>query len=112
MNLTVRNGQLTLGSVFKLVAIAWLCFGFIVVGGFFLLIMLIGVASGSMTVNGEAVVGRGTVLLSMLPMLVILPLAIVMQAVMFGGMVMAGAALFRLRRPLTVSVESTAREPV
>lgn len=112
MNLTVRNGQLTLGSVFKLVAVSWLCFGFIVVGGFFLLIMLIGVASGSMTVNGEAVVGRGTVFLSMLPMLVMLPLVIAMQAVMFGGMITAGAALLRLRRPLAVTVESTARAPV
>jgi len=114
MNLTVRDGQLTLGSVFKLVAISWLCFGLIVFGGLFLLIFLIGAASGTMMVNGETVDGRGAVMAATLPMLLLLPVIIALQAAMFGGFVAAGAALFRLRKPLSVKIESTVRsgEPV
>lgn len=109
MNLTVRDGQLTLGSVFKLVATSWLCFGLIVFGGLFLLIFLLGAASGTMMVNGESVAGRQAVLAVGVPMLLLVPVIIAMQAVMFGGFVTLGAALLRLRRPLSVTIESTVR---
>lgn len=107
MNLKIRDGQLTLGSVFRLVAISWACFGVVVVGGLFLLIFLIGLASGTMQVNGEMVEGRGAVMAAMLPMLILVPIIVALQAVMFGGFVVAGAALYRLRRPLSVTAETT-----
>ncbi|MFT4954363.1 MAG: hypothetical protein ACI8U3_000734 [Brevundimonas sp.] len=107
MNLTIRDGQLTLGSVFKLVAISWLCFGVVVFGGLFLLLLLIGVASGSMVVNGDMVQGRGSVLVAMLPLLILLPIIFALQAVIFGAFATAGAALYRLRKPLSVTVERT-----
>jgi hypothetical protein len=51
---------------------------------------------------------------AMLPVLLLLPAIIAVQAAIFGGFVAAGAALFRLRKPLSVKVESTIRsvEPV
>lgn len=33
MNLKIRDGQLTLGSVFKIVVVGWACFGGVFVGG-------------------------------------------------------------------------------
>ena len=110
MNLTVRDSQLTLGSVFKLVAISWLCFGLVVFGGLTLLIFLIGAASGAMVVNGETVDGHGAVVASMLPMLILVPVIVALQAVIFGGFVTVGAALFRIRKPLSVTIESTVRQ--
>lgn len=107
MNLKVRDGQLTLGSVFKLVAISWLCFGMVVFGGVFLLLLVIGLASGSMVVNGDMVSGRSAVLTSMLPVLILFPIVLALQAALFGAFATGGAALYRLRRPLSVTIERT-----
>lgn len=107
MNLKIRDGQLTLGSVFRLVAISWLCFGLIVIGGLFLLIFAIGALSGTMVVNGETVSGRGAVLSALVPMVFLVPVIVAVQAAIFGGFVTAGAALFRLRKPLAVRIEKT-----
>lgn len=109
MNLKMRDGQLTLGSVFKLVAISWTCFGVIIFGAFFLLILLAGVAMGSMEVNGEVVQGSGAVLVAALPLIIILPIIIALQALIFGGFVTLGAALYRMRRPLAVTIETTVK---
>lgn len=107
MNLKIRDGQLTLGSVFKLVAISWLCFGVVFVGGIFLLIFIIGAVSGQMMVNGDMVQGRAAVIGAMAPMAILIPIIIAVQAVLFGGFVLAGAALYRLRRPISVTAETT-----
>ena len=107
MNPKILDGQLTLGSVFRLVAIAWSCFGLIIIGGLFLLILLIGLASGSVEVNGELVQGRAAVLSAMLPIVILVPIIVVLQALIFGGFVTAGAALYRLRRPLSVTSAQT-----
>ena len=109
MNLKVRDGQLTVGSVFKLVAISWACFGMIVIGGLFLLFFLLGVASGEMMVNDQVVEGRGAVFGAMLPMFILIPIIVLLQAFLFGGFVAAGAALYKLRRPLSVTAETTVR---
>ena len=109
MNLKIRDGQITLGSIFRLVAISWLCFGLVVFGGLFALIFLAGAASGTMLVNGEMVEGRGAVVAAMGPMLILVPVIIGLQSAMFGGFVVAGAALYRLRKPLTVTMETTVR---
>lgn len=107
MNLKIRDGQITLGSVFKLVATGYACFGIVFFGGIFLLLILIGIGSGSMTVNGDMVQGRGSVLAAMLPAVILLPIVIAIQAVVFGIFVTVGAALYRLRKPLAVNVEGT-----
>lgn len=112
MNLKIRDGQLTLGSVFRLAAVGWAVCGLIIFGGIFLLLLLIGIAGGAMLVNGETINGRGAVLMAMLPMIVILPVILALQAVMFGGMITGGAALYRLWRPLSVSAETTTPSPL
>lgn len=107
MNLKIRDGQLTMGSVFKLVAISWLCFGVVFFGGIFLLIFIIGAASGQMIVNGDMVQGHAAVIGAMAPMVILVPIVIAIQSVLFGGFVLAGAALYRLRRPMSVTAETT-----
>lgn len=107
MNIIIRNGQLTLGGVFKLTAISWLCFGTVFFGGIFLLLLVFGASTGSMMVNGEMVQGHGAVLTAMLPMLILVPLVIAIQSVVFAAFITAGAALYRLWRPLSVTTETT-----
>lgn len=107
MNLKIRDGQLTLGSVFKVVAVGWACFGGVFLGGIFLLLAIIAAVTGQMAVNGEMVHGRGAALAAMAPMIVLLPLIIAIQGVIFGAFITIGAALYRLRRPLSVTTEVT-----
>lgn len=108
MELKTRDNQLTLGSVFKLFVTGWLCAWTVFAGVIFLLLLVIGVATGSMLVNGEVVQGRGTVLLAMAPAFILLPIVIVIQAIMFAAFLTGGVWLYRLRRPLTVVSEATA----
>ncbi len=107
MNLKIRDGQLTLGSVFKIVIVGWACFGGVFVGGIFLLLVIIAAVTGQMTVNGEVVYGRSAALGAMAPMILFLPLVIAVQGVIFGAFITMGAALYRLRRPLSVTAEVT-----
>lgn len=107
MNLKIRDGQLTLGSVFKVVAVGWACVGGVFCGGIFLLLAVIAAVTGQMTVNGELVQGRGAALGALAPAIVFLPVAIALQGVIFGAFITVGAALYRLRRPLSVTVETT-----
>lgn len=106
MNLKIRDGQLTLGAVFKLTAISWLCFGGILCAIFMLLFVVTAVTGGEVMINGETIQGR-EVFSAMIPFLVLLPLIIAVQALVLGAFVTAGAALYRLRRPLAVTAETT-----
>lgn len=105
MKLRTVDGQLTLGSVFKLFVVGWICSWIALFGLIFALLLVVGVASGSMVVNGEVVHGRTSVLMQMLPFLVIFPVAVVLQGFLFAGMLTGGVWLYRLKRPLTVIVE-------
>ncbi len=105
MNLRVAGGQLTLGSVFKLFAVGWICAWaalFVIVFGMLLLIVAI---SGTMVIDGEVVHGRGVALVQMLPLLVIFPIVIGLQSLIFGAFLTGGVWLYRLRRPLTLVTE-------
>ena len=105
MNLRVVGGQLTLGSVFKLFVAGWICAWAVLFVVVFGLLLLIAVISGTTVVNGEVVHGRGAALIQMLPLLVILPIVIGLQSLIFGAFLTGGVWLYRLRRPLTVVAE-------
>ncbi len=107
MNLKIRDGQLTLGSVFKLTEISWLCFGVLLAAVFMLFFVVTAVTGGEVMINGEVIQGRGAVFSALIPFLVLLPLIIAVQALILGAFVTAGAALYRLRRPLAVTAETT-----
>ncbi|GJL97959.1 MAG: hypothetical protein DHS20C06_17760 [Hyphobacterium sp.] len=106
MELRVKeNGQLSLGSAYKMIATGWM-FG---VGGFFammfipmFIIFLIMALSGQpMSVNGEMTTGWAA-FSPMLIMLVMMPVVIAFHAVMFGGMIVLGLVAYRQFRPITV----------
>jgi len=105
MQLRTVNGELTLGSVYKLIVWGWL----IGWGIFFIPIMLLIVIgatiAGEMSVNGEMIYGHGLVLLHVLPFLVLIPIIIVMHAFMFGGLLTLGVSIYRRFRPLTVTAD-------
>jgi hypothetical protein len=107
MQLRTIDGNLTLGSIYKLFVWSWLLSWSVFMGAIFLLLVLVALATGQMAVNGEMVQGRGPALMAMLPMLVLFPIIIVMQAFMFGGFLTFGAWLYRLRRPLKIVPEGS-----
>lgn len=98
---------MTLGSVFKVVAVGWACFGGVFCGGILLLLAIIAAVTGQTTVNGESVQGRGAALGALAPMIVVLPIVMAVQALILGAFITMGAALYRLRRPLSVTAETT-----
>lgn len=106
MKVFVRNGTLSLGSVYKLFVAGWIVswsafFGLI---SFF---MLLGILiTGSSTVNGVVIEGRGEALSAVAPILVLFPVIICLQALMFSGFLTFGVWLFRKFRPITVVNDS------
>lgn len=105
MELKTKDGNLTLRSAYRLIVTAWLLSWGAFMGFILLLLFLITLLTGEMTVNGELVEGRGAALASILPMLVLFPVIIVMQAFMLGGLLTGGLWLYRLKRPLRVTSE-------
>jgi hypothetical protein len=102
VQLRTEGGNLTLGSVFKLIVVGWvLSFG-LVFSVIFLLLVLGAFFAGETLVNGQMVHGRDALLAQLWPFLVILPIMIPLQAAMMGGLVTAGLWLYSLRRPLSV----------
>ena len=107
MKLRTVDGNLTLGSAYKLFVWSWiLSWGFFM-GAILVLLVLITLMTGQMAVNGEIVEGRGAALAAMAPVVVAFPIIIVLHAFMFGGLLTFGTWLYRLRRPLTVVSESS-----
>ena len=102
MQLKTVNGQLKIGSAYWLCATGFgLGFGVFFMG-IFLLILVGALVMGEGQINGEAVQGRGALLLTMLPALVFAPIAIAFNALIWGGMMTLGLKLYTLRRPITV----------
>lgn len=98
------SGQLKLDGAFKLVATGYLIGAGVIFVPAFALVTLLSLASGApMMVNGQTVESGGF-LLALLP-LVLVPLILAMQSVMFGGLVVLGLWLYQKRRPLSVVAE-------
>ena len=110
MELRVKeNGQLSLGSAYKMIATGWV-FG---VGGVFALIfipmfvvfLIVALSGQPMNVNGEITTGWAA-FLPMLMMFIVFPFIIGFHAIIFGGMVVLGLVAYRQFRPITVKITS------
>jgi hypothetical protein len=105
VQLKTKDGQLTLGSAYKLIVWGWILSWGAFAGFVLILLILVAALSGQMMVNGEMVTGRGQALLSMLPLVVMFPVIITLQAFMFGAFLTFGLWIYRLRRPINVASE-------
>ncbi len=98
MEIKAVNGKLSLGSLFGPVAIGY----GIGAGVFFIPMFLLmgalsflpGVSDAGLPVNGAMMI---------LSMVVMVPFIVVMQGVMFGGLVMLGLAIYRVWGTLRVT---------
>jgi hypothetical protein len=102
VELKVVDGQLTLGSVYRLIVVGWICSWTAFMGVVLLLLVLITLVTGEMAVNGHTVHGRIAVLARLAPMLVAAPIVIVLQGFLFGAFLTGGVWLYRLRRRLEI----------
>jgi hypothetical protein len=105
MQLRIRDGQLTLGSAYKLMVWGWILGMGTFMGGVFLLMVLLSLLTGQMGVNGEMVQGTGPTLLALAPGLIMLPIIIVLHAFCIGGIILFGLWLYRTRNPLAVTFD-------
>ena len=105
MRLRTRNGQLTNGSIYKLVVIGWTlswCLLFVVIFGLLLVVAALG---GPVMVNGEPVTEPLPFLLAALPGMVLLPLLALIQSLIFGGFFVLVMMVYRMVRPITVETD-------
>lgn len=100
MELSTTGGRLKPGGAFKLVATGYFFGTMVIFLPLFALVTVISLAAGvPPTLNGVPVEGSGGILVSIL-LLVIVPVVLAFQAVMFGGLVVLGLWLYNKRRPI------------
>lgn len=105
MQLRTSNGNLTLGSVYKLFVWSWLLAWGAMIGAALVVVVIVTLVNGQTVVNGEVIHGRAAALLALAPFMIMLPIVIALHAFMFSGLLTFGAWLYRLRRPLAVTPE-------
>lgn len=109
MELRTVGGRLKLDSTFKMVATGYVVGAGVIFLPLIILVTLVNFAAGGpMTVNGEVVEGGG--FLTFLP-IVMVPVILAMQALMFGGLVTLGLWLFQMRWPIRVVSDSAQPPP-
>lgn len=102
MELRTKGGLLKPGGAFKLVATGYFLGTGVIFLPLFVLVTVIFMAAGvPPLVNGEPVEGSGAVLAAFLP-LIMLPVILALQAVMFGGLAVLGLWVYNKRRPIRV----------
>ena len=102
MELRTTGGQLKPGGAFKLVATGYFLGAGVIFVPLFVLVTVISLAAGvPPTVNGVPIEGSGGVFVGILP-LIMVPLILALQAVMFGGLAVLGLWLYSKRRAIRV----------
>ncbi len=102
MELRTKGGLLKPGGAFKLVATGYFLGAGVIFLPLFVLVTVTFMAAGvPPLVNGEPVEGSGAVLAAFLP-LIMLPVILALQAVMFGGLAVLGLWVYNKRRPIRV----------
>ena len=106
MKLETKDGQLRLGSAFKLMVVAWTVSWGVLFGSILLLLALTAVLSGEINVHGETVTGLPDIMLALAPFFVGFPVVIAIQAVLFSGLMVFGLWIYRQWRPIRVQDDS------
>lgn len=102
MELRTTGGLLKLGAAFKLVAVGYFLGAAVFFIPLFALVTVITLAAGvPPTLNGDPVEGSGGVLVAFIP-LIMVPVILAIQAVMLGGVSVAGLWLYSKRRQIRV----------
>jgi hypothetical protein len=92
MEIKAVDGKLSIGSLFGPVAIGYaIGAGVIFLPMFLLMGLLFAFSPGFVDQNGQNVSGAAMAL----PMIIMVPFIVVMQGVMFGGLVLLGLAIYR-----------------
>lgn len=102
MQVRTIGGKLNPGGAFKLVATGYFLGAGVIFLPLFAIFMVITLAlGGAPTLNGEPVEGSGGILVAFLP-LIMAPVILAIQAVMFGGLAVFGLWLYTKWRPIRI----------
>ncbi len=105
MELRTKGGLLKPGGAFKLVATGYFVGAGVIFLPLFVLITLVSLAVGAPAmVNGQTVEGGAGFLVSVLP-LVMVPVILALQAMMFSALAVLGLWIYSRRRPIRVVEE-------
>ncbi|MBS0384451.1 MAG: hypothetical protein JSS00_03780 [Proteobacteria bacterium] len=105
LRLNTVNGNLTLGSVYRLFVVGWVL-GFGIFFTAIALFIFVGAAiTGEANINGVDVRDRAQVIAAFAPIVVVGPIIIFFQGFIFAGLMTFGVRIYRHWFPLTV--EST-----
>lgn len=107
MKLKTANGRLRASAFFKLIITVWAVSWGGLFAVMFCLILAISMLTGEMTINGEAVSGRLTILLQILPFFLLVPIIVGIHAVLFGGLLTLG--YWVARKIFKFELEDTAK---
>lgn len=105
MQLKVKDGKLTLGSVYKLFVVAWSTTWITMFGFIFFILIITTLITGDMTVNGELISGRGPAMIALSPMLILSLIVVFLQSFFFAAFLTGGVWLYRHKRPSVVIIE-------
>ncbi len=100
MHLRSVDGKLTLGSVYRLCVVGWVVGWGLLFGVFLVLFALIVVLAGAAGAFGHQTFGAAAILVQMIPLIIMIPITVVIQAFIAAGLLTFGVWLFQTRRPL------------
>ena len=105
MELKVVNGQLELGSIFKLCFTGWLVAWSLIMAIAVIGFLIADVLSGDVVINGETVTGVSVVTSQIIPFLLLLPIIVLLQSAFIAVVTTFGVWLYLQKFPISWSIE-------
>jgi|GEM_PF-681226 len=106
MEIKTVDGNLSLGSLFKPIAVGYaIGMGVIFIPMFLLMLPMFVFSPGVQGQDGQLVTGAGPILAMMMPMFVMIPIILAVQGLIIGGAILLGLSIYRTRRPIRVILE-------
>ena len=110
MEIKAVDGNLSLGSLYRPIALGYaIGMGVIFIPLFLLMLPILVFSPGVQDQSGHLVTGPGPILAMMAPMLVMIPIILVLQGLIIGGVILLGLAIYRARRPIRVVSDGNTR---
>ena len=103
MEIKARDGYVSLGSLYKPIAVGYVIgMGVVFLPMFLLMLPMLVFSPGVQDQSGQLVTGPGPILAMIAPMIVMIPLILALQGLLIGGAILLGLAIYRTRHPIRI----------